>query len=193
MTDQAHRTLRSFFFMVTIASVCYLVFRIVPKKESISNIIEHFRDTSHIVVVNPVPSETIVSKDTIYIPPNYDDLVLTFIEAVKQRDEINKYDSTVYITNDKDTTGVIPYKITTKGKLLDFSMSPVVTSIMKTEQRDMLYGVYGGMSTMVLDKGLYLSLEGSYQNKNGQIFTLGKGINSNLWSFGVKVPIIKKY
>ena len=192
MTEHEHRTLRTILWFLAIVISSILLYKIVTAEPKVNTVVEHRRDSAQVIVINPTPSQTIVSKDPIYVPPNYDDLVKAFMAAVRERDEVNKYDSVVYVKHDTDTVARIPYHITTKGKLLDFRMTPAVISEVKTITKEQIFGLYGGVSTMVVGSQAYINFDGSYQGKNGNIYTLAKGLNANTWQFGVKIPIIRK-
>lgn len=192
MTEHGHKTLQTFLWCSAVIVVAVIAFKLVKERKP-DTIIENRRDSAQVIIINPTPSQTIIGKEPTYIPTNYDSLVKMFIQAVKERDEVNKYDSTVYVKHDTDTVANIPYHITTKGKLLDFKMTPVVISTSKTIYKEEVFGLYGGLSSMVVGKDAYINVEGSYQGKNGQIYTLGKGLNTNSWMFGVQFPLVRKW
>lgn len=188
----SHRILRTVEIILALCVVAYLVHVWENKKESPTITVEKQRDSSNIIIVNPTPSQTIPSKEPVFIPPNYDDLVKAFLEAVKQRDEVNKYDSTVYVMHDTDTTAIVPYHITTKGKLLDFRMNPTIISTKTTITKNLSYQINASLGLHTYTDKVSVSANVGYMTPK-VLYEVGHDINGKGWHFKVGIPLITKY
>jgi len=192
MTEHGHKTLRTILWCVCFILLAIMVLK-VPKSSTTQTVVEHRRDSANIIVINPTPSQTIAYKDPIQVPVNYDELVKAFLQAVREKEEINRYDSTVYVRHDTDTVGVIPYHITTKGKLLGFSMEPKVINTVTTITKTIDYCIYAGAEIHSVGSQASMSLDLGYQSKNGQRYSIGKNINDIGWSASFHLPLFTRY
>ena len=190
MSDQVIKSIER----VTIAVVIgYVAFLFLSKpKDSPSIVVTRDTATANITIINPTPSQTTISKVPVYIPPDYNSLVQAFLLAVKERDEVNQYDSTVEVKKDSTVVGLIPYQIKTKGQLLSFSMQPKIISTNTVLTRVPFVALYGGLGVHsiggVSEPTINLSLQ-----KERMLYSIGKDISGKGWEGSIKFNLITKY